>query len=139
VNFYKDNYLISTDREKMQLREIIGFMRRSYWAADRPEALIEKTLDTSLCFALFEDDKQIGFARVITDYAVFAYLLDVFITEDKRSLGLGKWLMEVIINYPRLKDVESWMLATKDAHSLYAKYGFKSLENPGLYMKLKRL
>ncbi len=138
MNFYKDDYMISTDRDKMQLAEIVGFIRRSYWAADRPEALISKTLDTSLCFGLFENDKQIGFARVITDYAVFAYLLDVFITEDKRSLGLGKWLMDIIINYPELKDVEAWMLATKDAHSLYAKYGFKPLENPDIYMKLKR-
>ena len=122
----------------MQTAEIIGFMRRSYWAAERLERLIEKTLDTSLCFGLFEKSKQIGFARVISDYAVFAYLLDVFITEDKRGLGLGKWLMDVIIDYPDLKDVQVWMLATKDAHSLYAKNGFKPLDNPEIYMKLKR-
>ena len=138
MNFYKGDYLISTDRDKMQLSEIIGFIHRSYWAADRTEEIIKKTLNTSLCFGLFEKDKQIGFARVITDYAVFAYLLDVFIAEDKRSLGLGNWMLEIIINYSDLKDVESWMLSTKDAHSLYAKHGFKSLEKPELYMKLKR-
>ena len=136
--FYKGDYSVSTDREKMQLDKIVGFMRRSYWAAERPQALIKRTLDTSLCFALFEKDEQIGFARVITDYAVFAYLLDVFIAEDKRGLGLGKWLMDIIIDYPALKDVDAWMLATKDAHTLYAKYGFKPLENPGIYMKLNR-
>ena len=99
---------------------------------------IKKTLETSLCFGLYEKDRQIGFARVITDYTTFAYLLDVFIDESKRSQGLGKWMMDVIINYPELKDVESWMLATKDAHGLYAKYGFKPLKEPDIYMKLKR-
>ncbi len=73
-----------------------------------------------------------------SDYAVFAYLLDVFISEDKRALGLGKWLMDIIINYPDLKDVNAWMLATRDAHGLYAKFGFKLLEHPELYMKLER-
>jgi N-acetylglutamate synthase-like GNAT family acetyltransferase len=87
---------------------------------------------------LYEKTEQIGFARVVTDYAVFAYLLDVVIAENRRSLGLGKWLVEVILNHPKLKEVQSWMLATKDAHKLYAEFGFKKVENPEFYMKLKR-
>lgn len=116
----------------------------SYWAENIPVSVVERCIQGSLCFGIFKDNKQIGFARVISDFAVFAYLADVFVDEKYRGLGLSKWLMEVIVSHPDLQGLRRFMLATKDAHGLYQKFGFTPLNfhdrwmqihNPDVYKK----
>jgi GNAT superfamily N-acetyltransferase len=107
----------------------------SYWAKDIPREVVVKSLDNSLCFGLFQGNKQIGFGRVVTDYATFAYLADVFVIEEYRKKGLGKWLIECIVKHPQLQGLRRWMLATADAQDLYHRYGFVSLGNPERFME----
>jgi GNAT superfamily N-acetyltransferase len=132
---FKDNFLISTDPQKLDLEAIQGFLARSYWAAQRPRAVIERSIQNSLGFGLYHHQKQIGFARAITDYATFAYLADVFIQEEYRGQGLGKWLIEIITGYPDLQMVRRWTLATADAHKLYSQYGFTPVQKPENWME----
>ncbi len=127
----ENNILISTDKSKLDIPLIHEFLdKKSYWANGRSLAAVKKSIDNSLCFGVYLDDKQVGFARVVTDYAVFAWLMDVFILEDYRKQGLGKLLMKTIMGSEVLKDVHRWGLGTKDAHELYKKYGFKNLSKP---------
>jgi GNAT superfamily N-acetyltransferase len=121
------DYKISTDKDKLDLKVIHDFLtNRSYWAKGRSFETVKRSVDNSLCFGLYDNvDRLIGFARVLTDYAIFAYIMDVFILEDFRNKGLGKKLMDYIMQYPDLQGIQRIMLATKDAHGLYAKYGFK--------------
>jgi N-acetylglutamate synthase-like GNAT family acetyltransferase len=107
----------------------------SYWAEKIPLETVRKSLNGSLCFGIFENEKQIGFARVITDYATFGYLADVFIDELYRGCGLSKWMMATIMAHPQLQGFRSWMLGTKDAHGLYAQFGFTALEEPDRFMR----
>lgn len=123
-------FYISTDITKLDIRMIHGFLKDSYWAENIPLAIVEKAVQNSLCFGLYESNKQVGFARVITDYATSALLKDVFILEPYRGQGLGKWFVEFILEYPELQDVQRWLLGTKDAHGLYRRYGFKNLTEP---------
>jgi GNAT superfamily N-acetyltransferase len=102
----------------------------------RSSELIERSIENSLCFGLFYKEHQIGFARVISDFATFAYLCDVFITEEFQGKGLGKWLMSVVMQYPDLQGLRRWMLATRDAHGLYRQYGFKEIENIERWMEI---
>ncbi|HKJ82009.1 MAG TPA: GNAT family N-acetyltransferase [Ignavibacteriaceae bacterium] len=129
------SFLVSTDKNLLDRETIFSFLASSYWAKDRSKATIVKTLDNSLCFGLYNNGRQIGFARVITDYSVFAYLLDVFISKEFRGKGGGKKLIKEILNYPDLKEVKKWMLATKDAHVFYEKFGFVQLKNHKKYME----
>lgn len=135
--FTRDNYLISTDIQKLDLAIIHNFLTNSYWSKGITIEKVKRSIEHSLCFGVYEGTKQIGFARVITDYTIFGYLADVFIIEEYRGNGLSKWLMECVVNHPEIQDLRSWMLATKDAHSLYEKYGFKKIEEPGKYMSKK--
>lgn len=128
-------YCISTNHERIQLDIIIGFIRRSYWAADRSIEAIQRTLVTSLCFGVYQGDLQVGFARVVTDYAAVAWLCDVFIDEAYRGHGLGKLLVQTIMNHPELKKVKRWTLNTRDAHELYRKFGFTEIKNPEFAME----
>lgn len=124
VSFSTENgFNISTDKSRLDLEVIKGFMARSYWANHRSEAKIKASIENSLCFGVYDGDKQIGFARVITDFATTYYLCDVFISEDYRGRGVGKALVETITNSEELKNVQG-ILGTKDAHSLYEQYGF---------------
>lgn len=120
-------YEISTDKNKLDLRVIHDFLtNRSYWAKGRSLETVRRSVENSLCFGLYEEtDKLIGFARVVTDYAVFAYLMDVFILEDYRKRGLGRQLMNSIMQHPDLQGLQRFMLATDDAQGLYGKFGFK--------------
>ena len=119
------------------LAEIIhGFLVRSYWAEGIPRETVERSIANSLCFGVYDGDKQVGLARVITDYATFAYLADVFIIESHRGRGLSKFLMECIMKHPRLQNFRRFMLATLDAHRLYAKFGFKNPANPARFMEI---
>ena len=137
-NFRKGQYLISTDKTKLDIKVIHGFLSTSYWAKNRTLKTTKKTIKNSLCFGLYYKDKQVGYARVITDYATFAYLADVFILEEFRGRGLSKWLMEVILSYGEIQELRRWFLATTDAHKLYEKFGFTSLKEPGKLMEMFR-
>lgn len=128
---------INTDVEKLNLKLIHNFISKSYWGKGRTIEQIEKSIKQSLNFGIYADGKQIGYARVVTDFTFFAYLMDVFIVENERGKGYSKNLMEYIMNYPSLKNVENWKLTTVDAHKLYEKYGFHKIENADKMMERK--
>jgi len=132
-----NNFYISTDRRELDINLIIHFLNHdSYWARTRSKETIKRSIEHSLCFGLFnEDNHQIGFARVITDFAVFAWLLDVFILEEYRGKGLGNFLMKVVMSHPDLQGIRRWGLGTNDAHGLYKKFGFTALSNPEIMME----
>ena len=130
---------VSTDKEKLDVPFIQHFLKDIYWAAGRTIEEVQKTIDSSICFGIYLDDKQIGFARVITDYVVFGYVMDVFITKEHRGKGYSSVLIENMMNEPVLKDIKIWRLATTDAHFLYEKFGFTALENPEKMMEKKLL
>ncbi len=134
----KDDLLISTDKTKLDVALIHHYLcMESYWAKNIPIALVEKSIAGSFCFGIYHHDAQVGFARVITDHATFAYLADVFVLESYRGKGLSKWLMETIIGHPDLQGLRRWLLATRDAHGLYAQYGFVPLDKPERIMGMK--
>ena len=131
----RDRYLVTTDKTRLDLRVIHGFLRRSYWAAGIPFEVVERSVRNSLTFGLFCGADQVGFARVVTDRATFAYLADVFVLEGHRGRGLGGWLMEAVLSHPELQGLRRWMLATADAHGLYGHYGFAALKAPEIFME----
>jgi len=126
---------VSTDKNKLDVPFIQDFLKDIYWAAGRTIEEVQRTIDASVCFGIYLDDKQIGFARVITDYVVFAYLMDVFITEEHRGKGYSSILINAMMNEPQLQEVKIWRLATTDAHFLYEKFGFKALAHPEKMME----
>lgn len=109
----------------------------AYWSKDIPRDIVERSIEHSLCFGVYQETAQVGFARVVTDKATFAYLADVFILEAFRKQGLSKWLMEVILAHPDLQGLRRWLLATMDAHGLYRQFGFTSLTEPDRMMQRK--
>ena len=129
-------FLISTDRAKLDLDVIHKFLARSYWAAGVPRATVVRSIENSLCFGVYDGAEQVGFARIISDFATFAYIADVFILEPYRERGLGKELMASIMAHPDLQGLRRWSLATRDAHGLYAQFGFTALENPSRMMEI---
>jgi N-acetylglutamate synthase-like GNAT family acetyltransferase len=131
-----DGYLITTDRQRLDLDAIHAFLSRSYWSPGIPRAAVERALANSLCFAVLQGEALVGFARVITDKATFAYLADVYILEAHRGRGLAKRLLQVIQSHGDLQGLRRFMLATKDAHSLYAQFGFRALAIPSRMMEL---
>jgi len=137
-NFRKGKYFISTDKSKLDIKVIQDYLSDSYWAKNRKLKTTKLTIKNSLCFGLYFINSQIGFARVVTDYATFAYLADVFILEEHRGKGLSKWLMEVILNYGEVQNLRRWFLATRDAHGLYEKFGFTNLREPEKIMEIFR-
>ena len=132
----RGEYLISTDKSRLNVELVRDFLKLSYWASGIPVEIVRRSIDNSLVFGVYTDDEQVGFARVVTDYATFAYLADVFVLEAHRGRGLGKWMMQVITSHPRLQGFRRWMLATRDAHELYRKYGFAELERPEIFMEI---
>ncbi len=126
---------VSTDKTKLDVPFLQHFLKDIYWAAGRTMAEVQTTIDHSFCFGIYLDGKQIGFARVITDYVVFAYLMDVFIDETHRGKGYASILMEAMLHEPLLQQVKIWRLATSDAHFLYEKFGFKQLAQPEKMME----
>jgi GNAT superfamily N-acetyltransferase len=129
-------YCISTEKEKLQMDMIHRYLtEEAYWTTGRTREMTEKTIEHSLCFGLYYQDRQIGFARVVTDYTIFAYLCDVFILEEYQGQGLGKWLTETILKFLDEEGVRWTMLATRDAHDLYEDYGgFQKLYLPEKWM-----
>jgi GNAT superfamily N-acetyltransferase len=137
MNWQKENFIISDEKEKLNAEYIHDYLfNRSYWAENIPLETVRRSIDGSICFGMYDDGKQIGFARVVTDKATFGYLADVFIDENYRGRNLSKWLMEIIMAYPELQGLRRWMLGTKDAHSLYEKFGFEALEDPKRVMHI---
>ena len=132
----KEDFLISTNKSRLDIEVIHGYLSHSYWAAHIPMRVIKKSIEHSLCFGIYYQDKQIGFSRIISDYATFAYLADVFVLEEYRGKGLSKWMMQVIMNHPELQGLRRWMLATFDAHGLYKQYGFNELARPDRLMEI---
>jgi len=120
----------------MDIDLIHSFLTRSYWAEGISKEIVRRSIEGALCFGVFENDKQVGFARMITDKATFAYLADVFIIEEYRGLGLSKWLMEVIMSHPDMEGLRRMMLATRDAHELYKMFGFTPLNNVDRWMHI---
>ncbi len=127
--------VVSTDKNKLNVPFIQHFLKDIYWAAGRTMEEVQTTIDSSFCFGIYLNEEQIGFARVITDYVVFAYVMDVFIIEGHRGKGYSSILIENMMNEPKLKEVKIWRLATSDAHFLYSKFGFTSLAHPEKMME----
>ncbi len=126
---------VSTDKNKLDVPFIQQFLKDVYWAAGRTMEEVQTTIDHSFCFGIYLDDKQVGFARVITDYVVFAYLMDVFIAEEHRGKGYSSVLISNMMKEPKLQEVKIWRLATSDAHFLYKKFGFTALQHPEKMME----
>src|SRR5437016_3001548 len=129
-------FTISTEKSRLQIDVIHKLLSgESYWAKNRTLEQTKIAIENSICFGLYCDDRQIGFARVVSDLATFAYLGDVFVLDDFRGRGLGKWLMETIVTHPDLQGLRRWLLATRDAHGLYERYGFGPLVYPDRWME----
>jgi GNAT superfamily N-acetyltransferase len=131
----RGEYSISTEKSRLDLEVIHQFLDTSYWAAGRSVETIRRSIENSIPFGIYKGNEQVGFARVITDYATFAWIADVFVVEEHRGKGLSKWLMEVIITHPELQGFRRWVLATKDAHELYRRFGFHELKLPERWME----
>lgn len=128
--------IISANRHKLDIEFIFNFLTNSYWAKGRTRNEVEKTIEHSLCFGIYINHKQIGFARVVTDYITFAYLMDVFVIEEFRGQGYGKQLIEYILNYPDMSTIKKWLLSTTEAQKLYVQFGFAHLKNPEKLMEM---
>jgi GNAT superfamily N-acetyltransferase len=132
----KGEFEIDTDRQRLDVDAIHRFLAdESYWARSRTREQTETAIANSICFGLYTGDRQIGFARVVSDKATFAYLGDVYVIEEFRGRDLGKWLMEVIVSHPDLQGLRRWVLATRDAHGLYEQYEFAGLRFPERWME----
>ena len=149
----RGEFVISTDRARIDLDIIHGFLTNCYWAKGIPRDVVARSIEHSLCFGIYHEvgekspllakparrgAPQVGFARVISDFATVAYLGDVFVLESHRGRGLSKWMMECIMQHPSVQGLRRWILLTRDAHELYAKSGFTSLKAPDRYMELHR-
>ncbi len=129
-------YLVTTDKERLDVEVVHDFLaRQCYWARGIPRLSVEKSIKNSLCFGLFQAREQIGFARVISDFATVAYLGDVFVLPEFRGRGLSKWLMECICSHPGLQNLRRWILVTGDAHGLYRRFGFTELAHLESFME----
>ena len=132
----RDGFVISTDRSRLDLEAIQDFLAQdSYWARERTPEQTKTAIENSICFGVYDGSCQVGFARVVSDCATFAYLGDVYIIHKYRGRGLSKWLMETVVSHPDLQGLRRWVLATRDAHSLYEKFGFMELVHPERWME----
>jgi GNAT superfamily N-acetyltransferase len=138
MEIHRDQFTISTDPSRLDMNAVYDFLSRSYWAKTRPRERTDLAFANSLVFGLYEGSRQIGMARVITDFSIVAYLCDVFIHEDFRGQGLGKWLMQSMFEHPDLKHIRRWLLATDDAHGLYQQFGFEQLPEVEKWMQRLR-
>lgn len=132
----RDGFMVSCDPSKLDREVVASFLGASYWAEGIPTATVERSIAGSLCFALLQAGRQIGFARVISDRATIAYLGDVFVLPEFRGRGLGKWLIKCVMSHPQLQGLRRWILITRDAHDLYRPFGFQPLARPEGYMEL---
>src|SRR5574338_583072 len=131
-----NDYFISTDKSKIDVSLVHDYLcYHSYWAAGIPLDIVQKSIDNSLCFGIYKGEEQVGFARVISDFATYAYLADVFVLEQERGKGLSRLLMQCIMDHPKLQGLRRFTLATRDAHDLYSKFGFTPLVKPDRWME----
>jgi GNAT superfamily N-acetyltransferase len=131
-----NRYDISTERARLQLDVIHAYLTMAYWCEGIPRAVVARSMEHSLCFGVYRGDEQVGFARVVTDYATYGYIADVFILEAHRGRGLSKRLMAAIMEHPELQGLRRWALVTRDAHGLYRQFGFDALARPGRHMEI---
>jgi len=136
VEWTRGGFSISTEPERLDRSLIREFLADSYWARGIPREVVDRSIEGALCFGIYEGRAQVGFARVITDRATFAYLADVFVLESHRGRGLAVWLMEVIMEYPDLRGLRRWILMTRDAHGLYRKFGFREIADASRCMEI---
>lgn len=134
--FLKKGYSISTDKSLLDFDTLYKYLSEdSYWAQGLPADSFRRSIENSMCFGVYKESNLAGFARVITDKATFAYICDVFILPGYRRVGLSKWLMQTIVEYPELQGLRRWSLATSDAHGLYSQFGFTQLTRPEVWME----
>lgn len=135
--FIKKGFQISTDKSLLQVDVIYDYLNNdSYWAQGISREKLDKAMANSICFGVYTQDKQVGFARVVTDAATFAYICDVFVLPAFRKKGLSKWLIQSIVNHPDLQGLRRWSLATADAHGLYSQFGFTQINRPENWMEI---
>jgi GNAT superfamily N-acetyltransferase len=134
--WHRDDYSISTDRSRLDINLIHNYLsEESYWATGRPREVVARSIENSLPFGIYKGGEQVGFARVVTDYATFAWVADVFVLPEHRGRGLSKWLMEVILAHPQLQGFRRWVLSTRDAQGLYERFGFMPQKRPERWME----
>ena len=138
VEAVRGEYTISTDRTRIDVPAVHAFLSRTYWSPGVPEEIVRRGIAGAICFGIYHDREQVGFARVITDQATYAYLSDVYVLESPRGRGLAKWMMELDMAHPSLQGLRRFSLSTRDAHSLYAQFGFELVANPDRQMEIMR-
>ena len=138
IELTRGEYTVSTDRSRIDVDAVHAFLSRSYWSPGIPEDVVRRAIAGAICFGLYHGREQVGFARVITDRATYAYLADVYVLEAHRGRGLGTWMMEVIMSHPSLQGLRRFSLSTRDAHSLYSRFGFEVVANPDRQMEIMR-
>lgn len=132
----RNEYTVSTDPARLQLDVIHGFLVGSYWAAGIPRETVERSLRNSLCYGVYHGEEQVGFGRLVTDFAVFAYVADVFTLEAHRGRGLARWMARCMLETPELQGLRRWLLATRDAHAVYQSVGFETVTEPSRFMQI---
>lgn len=137
MQWEQGDYTVTTARDRLDLDVIHDFLVSSYWSTGVPRSVVEQALEYSLPFGLYHGERQVGLARVITDYATFAYIADVFVIEEYRGRGLSKWLMRCVVEHPVLQGLRRWVLFTRDAHGLYEKVGFQVSKAPERLMEMQ--
>ncbi len=133
---HRGNFTVTSDLSRMDLNVVHGYLSRAYWCEGLPRETLEQAMRSSICFGVFEGEKQVGFARVVSDRTTFAYVCDVFVLESHQGKGLGTWLMQCVVRHPELQGLRRWHLTTRDAHSLYRKVGFTLLSKPERHMEV---
>ena len=136
--YERGTYVVSTDPERLDAQAIHAYLSTSYWAESIPLEVVERSLQRSLCFGLYAPEGQVGFVRVVTDQATFAYVCDVYVLPNHRGQGIGRWLMECVLRSPQLQGLRRWMLVTRDADGLYEQVGFRPLAEPARVMEITR-
>lgn len=137
ITDYRDGFCISTDKTKLDVDSIHWFLStKAYWSLNIPKETVQTAIENSLCFGVYQNEKQVGFARIISDFSTIAYLGDVYILEEYRGNGLSKWLMETIMSHPHLQGLRRWILLTGDAHGLYRKFGWTDIADSSKWMEL---
>lgn len=138
IEIARGDYVISTDRSRIDVAAVHAFLLRSYWSPGIPEDIVRRGISGAICFGIYHGTEQVGFARVITDQATYAYLADVYVLEAHRGRGLARWMMEVIMSHPALQGLRRFSLSTRDAHALYRQFGFEVVANPERQMEIMR-
>jgi len=138
IELARGEYVVSTDRSRIDVGAVHAFLSRSYWSPGIPEDVVRRGIAGAICFGVYHGREQVGFARVITDQATYAYLADVYVLEAHRGRGLAKWMMEAIMSHPSLQGLRRFALSTRDAHSLYRRFGFELVANPERQMEIMR-